>query len=223
MKRLAIFLSFVAVMAAFCAANELVYNVEWHWGPVNVHAGDAYVAIECDGGDLQGTMTGTSIPIEGKVMSVADTIRASLSQERACIDYINGVYRKRPEDADVFEFRTIHGDGELDASPRTMEAVNITALLIGFFYYAETMDFASMSPGESVTVQIVNAGQEGELDITYNGQSETSRGEVYDLSLLYRIPGIPDNPIECRVDSLTRLPLLFASTLHIGKVQMVLR
>lgn len=223
MKRIAFFISFITALAGMAAANDLVYNVEWHWGPVTVHAGQAYVAVDCSDGILNGTMTGTSIPIEGKVMSVADTIRASMSPERTCIDYINGVYRKRSENSDVFGFRTIHGDGELDASPRTMEAVNITALLIGFYYYADTVDFSTMSPGDSVTVPIENDGESGELVITFNGETDSNRGAAYKLSLLYNIPGIPEYPIICHVDKTSRLPLLFASTLHIGRVQMVLR
>lgn len=222
MKRTALFFAFAITAAVLGWAKDYTYSVDWHWGIVNIHAGDVKVNLDYGDDLVNGALAGQSVPIRGNVMSISDTISACLSLDRAEINYINGVYSRHHDGVWSDQYRNIHGEGELDASPETMEAVAITAMLPGFFYYADQLDFSKMEEGHTVEVPFVTNGQDGRMLITYQGTQESDCGEAYSLSLVFDVGEASQYPIWCLVNAADRTPILFAATLRIGHVQMAL-
>lgn len=222
MKRTALFFTLAIAVAAMGWAKDYTYSVDWHWGFVDIHAGDVTISIDSDENGVNGSLEGQSIPIRGDVMSITDTINANLTLDRAEINYIDGTYSRHPNGVWSDDYRNIHDQGCLDASAETMEAVNITAMLPGFFYYAQQMDFDNMHEGDQLSVPLVGDGEEGRMLITYNGLEESDYGQAYSLSLIFDVGNAAEYPIWCLVSTADRTPLTFATTLRIGHVQMAL-
>ena len=134
--------------------TEVPYDVNYHWGIIDVNIAHGTVKYECDGTNFRGTLDGVSIPWEGHVIVVSDTLETQmlptdhLSIEK--IDYQSGWYRRpkakyyRSHDYDASnpeQYKNIAGGGVYDASPNTMEAITITSDMIGMYYYANEIDF----------------------------------------------------------------------------------
>lgn len=222
MKRTALTLAIAIAAAAMGWAKDYTYSVDWHWGFVDIHAGDVIISIDSDENGITGAVAGQSLPIRGDVMSINDTINANLSLDHAEINYIDGTYSRHPKDQWSDDYRNIHDQGCLDASAETMEAVNITAMLPGFFYYAQQMDFDQMQEGDQLSVPLAGDGEEGRMLITYHGIEESDYGQAYSLTLIYDIGDAAQYPISCLVSTADRAPLTFSTTLRIGDVQMAL-
>lgn len=223
MKRTALILVFTLAATVIGWGKDYTYSVVWHWGFVDIHAGNVTISVTDQTEDgFSGALVGRSVPIKGDVMSISDTINAVLTLDRAEINYINGIYSRHAKGQIPTLYRNIHGQGELNASTETMEAVTITALLPGFFYYARQMEFDKMDEGDSVAVTFANDGEEGRLLITYHGIEESDYGPAYSISLIYDMEDTAEYPIWCLVSTDDCTPLTFSTTLHIGHVQMAL-
>lgn len=208
-----------------------IYNVHWHWGMINVNAGNAVVSYQCENGNFYGTLSGHSIEWEGRIYCIGDTLQASMQPTEENIRYINGVYRKPLADEPLLsdnpsQYKSINGLGELSASYGTMEAVDLTAQMINMFYFSKALDFASMNIGTATEIPIVMPdGSREMMSITYNGKGSSNYcpGEVYNLTLLYTYQGQESSyPIECQVSVDSLMPVLFSSNIKIGHVQMSL-
>ncbi|MCD8386426.1 MAG: DUF3108 domain-containing protein [Bacteroidales bacterium] len=228
-----IFMSIAAaiVCCISASAQDYSYDVHWRWGLVDLNIGEAHVGISQSGNDFSGTITGHSIPWEGRVYSIADTLRASVTPTAESISYVNGWYRKPREGQTVdlnspANYKNILGQGTLDADDATMEAVTITANMISMFYYASAIDWNSLSDGQTVTIPISGADGSNELKITYNGTSTSSvdgSTPVYSTTFQYSYHGrMLDYPVQCEISQSSHLPILFAADIKIGHVDMAL-
>lgn len=212
--------------------TQLNYKVQYRWGIIDVAIGQGIATISIDNDNLQGTLAGESIPWEGRVFSIGDTLTAVMSPTVQQNQFITGWYRKPKTGQNVdidnpAHYRTIQGQGSLNASPETMEAVTITANMIGLFYYAKSIDFATMNPGEIVEIDITNQdGSPEKLQITYNGNGQSTSGanqEVYDITFNYTYQGEYTNyPVKCEISTAEKLPVYFGADLKIGHVDMYL-
>lgn len=208
------------------------YSVQYKWGFIDVAIGNAVAHVSINNDNLSGTLAGHSIPWEGRIFSVGDTIQANMTPTTQTNTYINGWYRKPHVDQTVdtnnpANYRTIQGQGTLNASGSTIEAITITAQMIGLFYYAQVLDFDSMSPGDKTTINITSQGLSPEtLVITYNGINQehgTPTDQVYDITFEYSYNGEMSNyPVECKISTTDRVPVYFAADLKIGHVDMYL-
>ena len=220
--------------------QELRYDVHYHWGLVNVQIAHALVTIQSDGSNFSATLDGNSIPWEGRVMCVSDTLKATmagnggLSHEN--IKYINGWYMKpktsqfhsagfNPDDP--ANYKNIHGSGTLNASPSTMEAIDVTANMLGMFYTFHEVDFENLSDGQTITIPI--SGPDGDSEkvvITFLGKSQYQIGgttyPVYVTEFDYSYKGsMSGYTVKCYVGANDRLPLYFAASLPVGHVEMI--
>lgn len=234
----------LAAMAAKAQVNipyqEIRYNIHYHWGLVNVQIAHALVTIQSDGSNFSATMDGNSIPWEGRVMCVSDTLRATMTDTGGLnhenISYINGWYMK-PKTSQFHSagfnpdnpanYRNIQGAGTLSASPSTMEAIDVTANMLGLFYQFHEIDFANMPDGQSVTIPITNHGGDSEkVVITCKGKSQYELNgisyPVYETEFEYSYKGTMSGyPVKCYVGANDRLPLYFAAELPVGHVEMI--
>lgn len=218
--------------------REIKYNVNYHWGLIDVMIARGTVSIESDGNEFYGTLDGTSIPWEGRIICVSDTLRArpgsngnSLSET---VLYQSGWYRRppvgyfrssgyNPENPDYF--KNIAGQGAYDASDDTMEAITVTSDMIGIYYFSHAIDFSQLRPGDKVTVGI-EGGYSRELVLTYQGQGiYSANGDnypVYNCSFEYGYDGrLMGYQVECKIGATDRFPLYLSASLPVGKVEML--
>lgn len=225
-------ISSICLLLGACAANaqssepeEHLYSIKWAWGLMDLNAADAHVQTSCNDGEFFGTLIGQSIPWEGRIYSVADTLQASLQPGSESIKYVNGWYRKpkvkNPGDPeDPANYLTIQGQGQLDGSPKTMEAVAVTANMLSLYYYAKCIDFSKLSAGQEITIPVTGDGNvPSALRIIYNGPCDCG----YSVTFCYDFDNVPENyEVQCHIDAATQLPVMFSSDIRIGHVCMTL-
>lgn len=221
-----LFAGAAATMAQDFGPEEHIYSINWKWGLINMNAAQAHVKTSCSNGNFFGTLTGQSIPWEGHIYAVSDTLQATLQSGAECIDYVNGWYRKPkakgpqlPED-NPESYLTIQGQGELNGSDATMEAIAVTANMLSMYYYARCIDFDCMKAGQELSIPISGNGNKPTmLRITYNSPCECG----YSITFSYDFDNVPDSyEVECEIDSASRLPVMFSSNIRIGHVAMTL-
>lgn len=239
-------LTIALAAGAFACANaqgsiprqEIPYNVNYRWGLIDVNIARGIVKIESDGSNFYGTLDGTSIPWEGKIICVSDTLQARMGEEggrwKEFVEYQNGWYRHpsvssfrsstyNPDDPALY--KSIDGKGAYDASNDSMEAITVTSDMLGMYYYFHFINFEAMTPGSSFTIPI--AGQYAqEVEITYNGKGTyTVDGDTYptyDCSFEYNYGNrMSGYPVECQVGATSRLPLMLSASLPVGRVEML--
>lgn len=215
--------------------QTLAYKAEYHFGFIRISAGTISIGLALDGDNFTSTLNGQSVPIEGHVYAISDTLcstmtpAAPLSHET--VTYANGWYAK-PEigvDASVdfanpALFKNTMGGGCLDASDDTMEAISISTDMLAMFYYFRQMDFDDLTPGQNVgqTISLPGGGTQN-LTITYDGIGSYEGSETYDVTFNFSYDGAPTvYPITARIDPMTRLPLLLAADLKIGHIELKL-
>lgn len=227
----------IASVAAFTASAQstaMNYNITYKWGFIEKVAGHGTVRMNMDGNTLSATLDGHSIPWGGRLYSVADTLVSTFTPSGNSyvqnVVYQNGWYTK-PEvgapTADLLaspaNYRTINGQGTLDASDATMEAITITCDMLGFFHLAQVLDFEAIPQGSSITVPIhYKDGSAERVLISYNGIANTPAGRAYDVVFNYSYNGqLSEYPVHTMVAADSRVVLSAAAHLLIGDLEMV--
>lgn len=209
------------------------YKVRYHWGLIDVMIADGTVFVQSDGPNLYGTLNGTSIPWEGRIICVNDTLNARMldgDRLRETVSYQTGWYRHPHVNAyqsadynpdDPAFYKNIAGQGDYNASGDTMEAITMTSDLIGMYYYAKAINFPALQPGEVVEIPI-EGPYSRLLRITYNGQGRYNEFDTYDCTFEYDYDGGPSGyPIECKIGTDNRIPVFIGASLPLGQVQML--
>lgn len=229
----------VAGLAAAFGANaqvsvpyqEIPYNVHYKWGLVDLMIAHGRATIQTSGNQFTATLDGNSIPWEGRVFCIADTLVADMTPQpaglsRETVTYQNGWYMK-PKVAqfnsggfnpdDPANYKNIHGQGALDADGQTMEAVTITSDMLALFYYFREIDFPAMSAGQTVNIPI-SGGFAREAMITYNGEN----AGAYDVTFQYTYQSAPSGyPVHATVDPESRVPQTMTASLPIGHLTLI--
>ena len=108
-----------------------------------------------------------------------------------------------------------------------MEAVTVTADMLGMFYYFHEINFDAMTPGQQMTIPItVEGGAPQRVVVTYNGQSNYTAAGVgyptYSVDFEYSYNGAMSGyPVHAEVAKSSRIPVLLSASLPIGKVEMI--
>lgn len=245
MKRhLLLFLGLMLFFAAKSQVNiapaEYHYDVHYHWGLINLNIAKGVVTVATDGNNFSGTLDGNSIPWEGRVFCISDTLNCSmtpgnpLSHER--ITYANGWYMKPKvtqyksagfDPQNPANYKNIKGQGTLNADGNTMEAVTVTTDMLAMFYYFKQMDFPSMTPGVVTTIPFTDQnGQPQKVLVTYNGTSHYNADGVeyptYSVDFQYSYNGVMSGyNVHSEVSVTDRIPVLISASLPIGHVEMI--
>ena len=218
--------------------QEVYYNVNYHWGIIDVMIARGVVKIQTEGDKFYGTLDGTSIPWEGHIICVSDTLQAtfaptdSLSTETVL--YQNGWYR-RPHvgefksstynPANPLIYKNTNGQGEYDASNDSMEAIAVTTDMIAMFHYGKEIDFESIQPGWTITLPI-KGNYEKMVKITYEGKgvynTNGSTYPTYDLTFQYSYHGkMSGYNVKCKIGATEKVPMFFSASLPVGEVEML--
>ncbi|MDE7413726.1 MAG: DUF3108 domain-containing protein [Muribaculaceae bacterium] len=242
-KTLLFLLAGVAASGAYAQVNlpyqEIPYDVNYRWGLVDVNIAHGRVTLYTEGDRFVATLDGSSIPWEGRIFCISDQLNARMEPSnglsREVVTYENGWYRK-PRVAeyrsgeynpnDPANFKNIKGEGSLDADAATMEAVNVTADMLGMFYYFHEINFDAMSPGTFTIPITVEGGYDQRVSVTYNGKSTYTVGGVtyptYSVSFEYSYHGAMSGyPVEAQVSASSRIPLLLSADLPVGHIEMI--
>ena len=218
--------------------QEIPYNVNYHWGLIDVMIARGTVSIESDGNVFYGTLDGTSIPWEGKIICVSDTLHAATNFEGGTFNEKvfnqTGWYRRpsvssfrsstyNPEDPAIY--KNIAGQGAYDASNNSMEAITVTSDMIAVYYYAHAINFDALKPGEQIWVNI-DGPYSRKMVLTYKGQSTQNVSGVtyptYDCTFEFDYGGgMSGYPVECNISVTDRIPVFLCANLPVGRVEML--
>lgn len=233
-----IFALFAGLAAAFGASaqvsipyQEIPYDVHYHWGLIDVMIAHGRATIQTDGNEFRATLDGNSIPWEGRVFCVSDTLNTVMTPQpgglaRERVTYQNGWYLKpkvtvfnsgafRPDDP--VNYKNILGQGELDASGATMEAITVTSDMLALFYYFREIDFSGMQPGQQLTIPAEGGFARG-VTLTYNGMTDGN----YAVDFEYTYDGTPSGyTVQCQVEPGSGIPSLMTASLPVGHVSLI--
>ena len=219
--------------------TDIPYNVNYHWGIIDVNIAHGTVKYHCDGTNFHGTLDGVSIPWEGHVILVSDTLDMQLipgagkySTEK--VDYQSGWYRRpktkyyRSNDYDASNpecYKNIAGGGTYDASHASMEAITITSDMIGMYYYAHEIDFESLQPNDKVTVPIEGVYAQ-KMIVTYLGKGsyeiDNKVYPTYNCMFEYNYNGqMSGYPVQMRIHQTDRLPVFLSASIPVGRIEMI--
>lgn len=218
--------------------TEIPYNVNYHWGIINVNIAHGIVTIKSDGDNFYGTLDGVSIPWEGHVILVSDTLDFNIAPaeglSRELVNYQAGWYRRPktryfkgknydPANPDIY--KNIAGKGNYNASDDSMEAITVTSDMLGMYYYANEIDFANMNEGETVTIPIEGTYAQ-KVVVTYLGegtyQDEDKTYPTYNCQFEYTYDGkMSGYEVMMKVGKENKIPMMISASLPVGKVEML--
>lgn len=243
MKKL-LLVSFISLLSLCGSAavvipfTEIPYNVNYHWGIINVNIAHGFVKIQSDGTTFHGTLDGVSIPWEGHVILVSDTLTikplAGGAIEKEKVVYQSGWYRrpkanyyrsKNYDPGNPDNYKNLKGEGRYNASHDSMEAICVTSDMIGMFYYARTINFDSMTKGQQFTIPI-EGEYASEVVVTYTGPGsysvEDETYNTYNCQFEYTYEGkLSGYQVKMRIDKITKLPVFISASLPVGRVEML--
>ena len=243
MKKILFFvLSLLSFISSKAAVNipftEVPYDVNYHWGIINVNIAHGTVKYSCDGTNFHGTLDGVSIPWEGHVILVSDTLQAQMmpgdkySVEK--VDYQSGWYRRPKakyfrsnnyDSSNPDNYKNIAGKGSYDASNNSMEAITITSDMLGMYYFAKELDFNSMQPNEKITLPIAGVYAQ-EVSVTFLGKGtyevENKIYQTYNIMFEYNYKGkMSGYPVQMRIDQTSRIPVFLSASIPVGRIEMI--
>lgn len=242
-KTLLLLIMIASVFMAKAQVNipyqEIPYDVNYHWGLIDINIAHGLVTIQTDGNQFTASLDGNSIPWEGRIFCISDQLQATMEPtsglSHETVTYENGWYRK-PRVAeyrsntydpnDPANYKNIKGEGTLNADASTMEAVQVTADMLGMFYYFHQIDFETMNPGTISIPITVDGGYQQTVSVTYNGKSSYTVGGVtyptYSVSFEYSYHGaMTGYPVQAQVSVSSRIPLLLSADLPVGHIEMI--
>lgn len=242
-KTLLFIMAGMAALGAKAQVNlpyqEIPYDVNYRWGLVDVNIAHGRVTLYTEGNRFNATLDGSSIPWEGRIFCISDQLQATMEPSnglsREVVTYENGWYRK-PRVAEYRSgsydpnapenYKNIKGEGMLNADAQTMEAVTVTADMLGMFYYFHEINFEAMQPGTFTIPITVEGGYDQTVSVTYNGKSTYTVGGVtyptYSVSFEYSYRGAMSGyPVSAQVSTSSRIPLLLSADLPVGHIEMI--
>lgn len=245
-RNLCVALCVLCICASGAQTQVYQYNVLYTLGPFHKEVGHAIVSTSTSGGNFIGVLNGRSFDWGGRIYTVRDTLHATMHRSgpdnpigidervrfqigwyaKPLVEEIeNGSFSFSNPD----NYRNTHGQGQLDASDDTMEAVTITSDMLGLFYFFRHMDFSGLHPSKVYLVPIIRPnGAVQYLSLTYlgpdtcvvNGKSVPTSHVQFDYGFEGESSGYP---IDCQVEQGSGVPVEFSAALKIGHFKMVRR
>lgn len=244
MKKTLIFCLLASAIAGSASAQieiphqEIHYDVHYHWGLIDVRIAHGHASIHTNGDNFFAALDGNSIPWDGRIFCISDTLTATMTPvpdglSREQVTYQNGWYLKPKvtqynsgtfSPSDPANYKNILGQGTLDASGQTMEAITVTSDMLALYYYFRQIDFNALQAGQTITIPI-SGGFAREVTLTFHGPSQqTINGTTYptySLDFEYSYQGHSSGyPVHTEVSATSRIPILISASLPVGQVRM---
>lgn len=222
-------------------ANEtLNYAITYKWGMVQKDAGDAKMTLSNHGANYQITLTAKSKPWADKIFSVRDTLRATVAKSGfRPLKYIKVAHEGGKYAKDVIDFsrsgnltlgkctRYRVKKGKSSTSANSLSGSGPTFDMLSVFYYLRTIDYATLTAGKTIKVNIFSGSKAETLTIRSAGMQEITlrnkkRVKAYHIKFRFTTAGKKKSSedIDTWISADSRhLPLLLEGSLPVGKVK----
>lgn len=171
--------------AATDFANEKInYKVMYRWGLIHKVAGHATVELKGNNSTYTAVVTARTEPWADKIYSLRDTLKSVMDRRTlAPRHYSIRAHEDGKFKSDVLRFthvkdtfsaecvRTRRGKSDTTSVVSTthLEAKGMTVDFLSAFYYLRSLDFQSMMPGTSVTINVFSGKRKELLSFKYTG------------------------------------------------------
>ncbi len=220
--------------------ETLTYDVIYKWGLINKVAGYASMTLRNDGDYYQAAVYARNAPWANGIYKLRDTLYTTMTKEGlypikyTYIAHENGKYKK-----DIVDFfrvgNTFFGDctrykqnkagASMTSSTLKLEAQGMTVDMLSSFFYLRTLDFPSMTNGQSITVNIFSGSKKEKLKITYKGRQNVKLDgrnfDTYYINFTFTRNGVESSaPMSGWISTDSqRIPLKVEGSLPVGKVR----
>lgn len=235
-------LSVVMATASPASGESLNYRVMYKWGLVNKQAGTVNLSTRRDGdGYFKSVLTAKSAKWADGIYRVRDTLRGTI--DNATIEPV--YYEKISHEGGQFKHDIItysrsgktvrahcvrhrqkKSSAPLSTSEIDLEAEGFTLDMLSAFYFMRSIDYESMKPGESQTMNVFSGKRKEILTITYHGERtiKIKGKEFTSYYITFRFTGEGGKKTSDDMDAWIgtgpdRIPLKLEGKLPVGKVQ----
>lgn len=234
------FLAQINVSAITFGDETLRYKVMFKWGIINSQAGNATLSLKDDGSNYKAMLVAASEPWADRIYKVRDTLLSTMEKGSMLpLRYEKIAHEDGKYGHDAIDYsRTgnqVTGyctrfkrkkDNKISTDSITLQANGITVDMLSVYYYLRAMDFKSMSPGESVTINIFSGKRKELLRLKYHGNEtvkvDKTPYQCYRVSFTFTSDGksktSDDMEAWISIDS-QRIPVKLEGKLPVGKIR----
>ncbi len=232
----------IGVSASGFTNENLTYRVMFKWGLINSQAGNAKLSLRIQGDNYKATLTAHSEPWADKIYRVRDTLIATIKRDGlVALRYEKRAHEdgKFSNDIVVYErtgdkvtghctrIRKKKEDQPTTTETKTISATGTTVDMLSVYYHLRSLDFSSMKPGDTVTLNIFSGKRCERLDLCYAGietvKIDKTKHETHRIDFRFTSDGktktSDDMAAWLSTDS-RHIPLKLEGKLPVGKVQV---
>lgn len=184
--------------------EKLAYDVMFKWGIIEKTAGEVRLETvpEDDSEFFMSVLTGRSVDLANDIYTVNDTLRGRISKltmepvnyER--IAHEGGGFYKNSVNYYKDEAGNFNGDassyscdsnGFEQQGKKLMTATGITLDMLSSLYFARYLDYATMTPGDSVQFNIFTGNNQQRLQLNYVGPTQLTVPYLNEVCDVYEV------------------------------------
>lgn len=223
------------------STENLNYKVLFKWGLVHKQAGRATVTISDKGNKYVATLTARSESWADKFYSVRDTLTSTMSKK----DFLPEKYERIAHEGGAFahdivtisksentfignteRYRRKKNKVEVVKKTGTLKAEGHTVDLLSVFYYLRAINFESLSPGYTKTINIFSGKKKELINIQYLKKEvielDNKKYETYKISFTFTTDGetkSSDDILTWISTDSNHIPVKLEGKLKVGKIQ----
>lgn len=220
------------------------YKVLFKWGLIHKVAGRARLEMKASGESYTASVYARSEPWADRIFMLRDTLTSVMNRTTLAPRY----YRKSAHEGGKYTLDEIrftqfdnafHGEcirtrrdknsGKLTTTTTRLDAQGMTVDFLSAFYYLRSLDFATMSPGNTVAINIFSGRRKETLRFHYRGletiKINDRRQSAYKVEFTFTSDGKKEtsDPVVAWVTTdASRIPLQIEGKLKVGKIRCVL-
>ena len=224
--------------------NEtLNYMISYKWGFIEKDAANATLRLINNPTNCEIELTASTLPWADKIFCVRDTLQSWINPTTLKpIKYIKTTHENGKYGKDVLTYkyngnevtgvcnRTKIVDGVKNTSVYKSTVTGNTYDMLSIFYYIRTIDFNKLSPGQTITCNILSGSSPEKITISNLGTENTTMpdGSTYNCyHIQFTFTSNNGTSVSAPMDTWIttdnlRLPVKLIGTLPIGKVRAFL-
>ncbi len=233
-------LTHICVSAINIPDETLRYKVMFKWGLINSQAGNATFILQSNGNARKAMLVAASEPWADRIYKVRDTLKSTMVKETMLPlryekiahedgKYSHDVIRYDRKGDNVTGYCTRFKrkkDNRISSDSITLQSKGITVDMLSVYYYLRSIDFQNMSPGESMTINILSGKRKELLRIKYHGNEtvkiDKTPYQCYRVSFTFTSDGkkktSDDMEAWISIDD-KRIPVKLEGKLPVGKIR----
>lgn len=236
------FVGSIGVFASDFTNEDLTYRVMFKWGLINSQAGNAKLSLRIQGDNYKATLTAHSEPWADKIYRVRDTLTATIKRDGlVALRYEKRAHEdgKYSNDIVVYErsgdnvtghctrIRKKKKDQPTTTETKTITASGTTVDMLSVYYYLRALNFSTMKPGDTITLNIFSGKRCERLDLRYSGieivKIDKIKHETHRVDFRFTSDGktkTSDDMTAWLSTDFRHIPLKLEGKLPVGKVQV---